>query len=73
MARISGAICQVSPTWLKIFHQQMDRQAALHFELAVDAGLGARQHLGGHIGGDDLDAEAGELGAELAAGIIASE
>ena len=40
--------------------QQLNRQAALHLELVVDAGLGALQHLGGQVGGDDLDAPAGE-------------
>ena len=63
MARISGAICQVSPIWVKILHQQLDRQAALHLELAVDAGLGLLQHLVGQIGGEDLDAPAGKRGA----------
>ncbi len=61
MARISGAICQVSPIWREILDQQLDRQAALHLELAVDAGLGLLQHLVREVGGDDLDAPAGEL------------
>ncbi len=44
----------------EILHQQMDRQAALHFELAEQAGLGLFQHRLRQIGGDDLDPPAGE-------------
>ena len=44
----------------EIFHQQLDRQPALHLELAVEAGLGALEHLAGDIGGEDLDPPAGE-------------
>ena len=50
---------------LEVLHQQLDRQAALHFELGVDAGLGLLQHLLGDVGADDLDAPAGELRAHL--------
>ena len=65
MARISGAICQVSPICVKYLTRQLDRQAALHLELAVDAGLRLLQHLVGQVGGDDLDAPAGDAIAQF--------
>src|SRR5579883_2233650 len=43
----------------EVFDQKLDRQATLHLELAVDAGLGFLQHLLRQIRRDDLDAPAG--------------
>ena len=47
----------------EIFHQQLDRQAALHLELAEDAGLGFFQHGLRQVGRDDLGAPARQHGA----------
>ena len=40
--------------------QHPDRQAALHLELGVEAGLGLLQGPGRQVGGDDLELELGE-------------
>ena len=39
----------------EVLDQICDRQAALHLELGVEAGLGFSQHLGRQIGRQDLD------------------
>src|ERR1700758_2081415 len=41
--------------------QELDRQPALHLELAVDALPRLLQHLAGEIGRQDVDAPAGDL------------
>ena len=46
----------------EIFHQQPDRQSALHLELAEDAGLRFFQHRLRQVGGDDLGAPARQQG-----------
>ena len=52
--------------------QKLDRQAALHLELGVEPGLRLLQHFGDKVGGDDLDAPAGEC-PPMSFKIIASE
>src|SRR5262249_22552105 len=49
----------------EVLDQQLDRQAALHFETAVEAGLGLFQRLGRNVGGEDFDAPAGEAAVKL--------
>ena len=49
----------------EILHQQLDRQAALHLELAEHAGLGFFQHRLRKIGRHDLDAPAGKRRAQF--------
>src|SRR3546814_2052188 len=44
----------------EMLHQQSDRQAALHLELRVEAFLCLLQDFGRQVGGDDLDAPAGQ-------------
>ena len=50
---------------LEVFDQQLNRQAALDLELAVDAGLGLLEHFLGQVGGDDFDPPSGERGAHF--------
>ena len=50
---------------VEILHQQLDRQAALHLELAVDAGPGLVEHLVREVGADDLDPPADQLVGHL--------
>jgi len=54
MARMSALSCHSSPVCVKILHQHLDRQAALHLELTEDAGPGFFQHGQRQIGRDDL-------------------
>src|SRR5262249_47425832 len=49
----------------EIFDQELDRQSALDFELAVDAGLGLLEHLGRDVGGQKVDAPAVDVLARL--------
>src|SRR3546814_16039789 len=48
-----------------MLHQQSDRQAALHLELRVEAFLCLLQDFDRQVGGDDLDAPAGQPRAVL--------
>ena len=50
---------------LEIFDQQLDRQTALHLELAVDAGPRFLQHLLRQVGGKDFDPPAGQRGSHF--------
>src|SRR5258708_12632485 len=49
----------------EIFDQHLDRQSALHLELAVDSGPCPIQRRIGKIGGEDLDAPTVNLPAHL--------
>src|SRR6266545_870431 len=49
----------------EILDQQLDRQPALHLELAVEAGLGLLQHLGREIGGEDVETPSRQRLVEL--------
>ena len=49
----------------EMLDQQLDRQAALHLELAEDAGLGFFQHRLRQIGRDDLDPPARQRRAQF--------
>ena len=46
----------------EIFHQQLNRQSALHLELAEDSGLRFFQHRQRQVGGDDLGAPTRQQG-----------
>src|SRR3546814_2814177 len=49
----------------EVFHQQRDRQAALHLELRVEAFLRLVEDLVREVGGDDLDPPARQAGRLL--------
>src|SRR5262245_15015880 len=49
----------------EMLDQQLDRQPALHLELAVKTGFGLLQHLGGEISGQNVDAPAGKARAHV--------
>jgi hypothetical protein len=55
MERTLAAICQI-PALREVLDQQRDRQAALNFELAVDALACLLQHLARNVGRDNVDA-----------------
>ena len=62
---MSGAICHDVAVLGEILDQHLDRQAALHFELAVDALPRLLQHLVGKVGGDHIDAPSGDVALHL--------
>ena len=49
----------------EMFDQKLDRQAALHFELAVEAGPRLFQNVVGQVGRQQLDAPAGDFAFHL--------
>ena len=50
---------------LEVFDQHLNRKAALHLELAVDAGLRLLEHFLGQVGRDDFDAPSGKRRAHF--------